>query len=211
MRYEDEEMEGEGRGRREREERENTRTPSLALTPENLTFFSLSPLFSLSLKKVLRHDLGAKREVGTLSEAAPHLILDNFTSKLGGRVATILKHLFPPPKPEAKRVLTFANRGDFISVRHHTASAPRGPASTSLTEVGPRFELKLYQIRLGTLDQAHAADEWALRAYLRSAKKAKLAEEGGLVGGVGGGGGGGEEEFVVAARGRAPGKKRKAR
>lgn len=134
------------------------------------------------------------------------MILDNFTSKLGARVSTILKHLFPPPKPDAKRVLTFANRGDFISFRHHTTTAPRGPASTSLTEVGPRFEMKLYQIRLGTLDQAHAQDEWALRAYLRSAKKAKLAEDG-----VVGGGGAGDEDFVVAARARAPGKKRKGR
>jgi U3 small nucleolar ribonucleoprotein protein IMP4 len=159
--------------------------------------------------QVLRHDLGAKREVGTLSEAAPHLILDNFTSKLGARVATILKHLFPPPRPDAKRVITFANRGDFISFRHHTTAAPRGPASTTLTEVGPRFELKLYQIRLGTLDAAHAADEWALRAYLRSAKKAKLAEDGGLVGGGGAGGGGVKDDFVVAARSQAPRKKRK--
>jgi U3 small nucleolar ribonucleoprotein protein IMP4 len=68
--------------------------------------------------------------------------------------------------------------------------------------------MKLYQIRLGTLDQAHAQDEWALRAYLRSAKKAKLAEDG-VVGG--GGGGGEDEDFVVAARARAPGKKRKGR
>ena len=30
--------------------------------------------------------------------------------------------------------------------------------------------------RLGTLDQQHAENEWALRAYMRSAKKAKLSE-----------------------------------
>ncbi len=178
--------------------------PALALS-----FSHTHPPFSLS--QVLRHDLGAKREVGTLSEAAPHLILDNFTSKLGARVATILKHLLPPPRLDAKRVLTFANRGDYISFRHHTSSAPRGPASTALTEVGPRFELKLYQIRLGTLDQPHAQDEWALRAYLGSAKKAKLAEDGGLVGGGVGGGGREDEDFVVAARSKAPGKKRKGR
>ena len=129
------------------------------------------------------------------------------------RVATILKHLLPPPRPDAKRVLTFANRGDFISFRHHTTAAPRGPASTSLTEVGPRFELKLYQIRLGTLDQAHAQDEWALRAYLGSAKKAKLAEDGGLVGGgVNGNAAGGDgEDFVVAARSKAPGGSKRPR
>jgi U3 small nucleolar ribonucleoprotein protein IMP4 len=42
-------------------------------------------------------------------------------------------------------------------------------------QCGPRFELRPYQIKLGTVDQAHAEDEWVLRAYTRSTKKAKLA------------------------------------
>lgn len=54
---------------------------------------------------------------------------------------------------------------------------PKGAKSVSLTECGPRFELKIYQIRLGTLEQQHAENEWVLRAYTRCAKKAKLAEE----------------------------------
>ena len=149
---------------------------------------------------VLRHDLGAKKTVGTLSEAAPHLVFDGFTTALGTRVKTVLTHLFPPPKPDAKRVITFANRADHVSVRHHTFAAPRGPASAALTEVGPRFELRLYQIKLGTLDNAAAEDEWALRAYVRSAKKSKLAEEGGV----------GPADFRMAARAAAP-RKRKGR
>lgn len=60
--------------------------------------------------QVLRHDIGDKKTVGTVSEAYPHLIFDNFTSKLGVRVSNILKHLFPVPKPDTKRVLTFANQ-----------------------------------------------------------------------------------------------------
>lgn len=126
--------------------------------------------------QVLRHDIGEKRAVGTISEAYPHLILDNFSSKLGTRVANILKHLFPVPKPDAKRIITLANRSDFISFRHHTFQMPKGVKSTELTECGPRFELKLYQIRLGTVDQAHAENEWIIRAYIRSAKKPRLAE-----------------------------------
>ena len=39
-----------------------------------------------------------------------------------------------------------------------------------------RFEMKLYQIKLGTMDQAHAENEWVIRAYMRSSKKAKLSE-----------------------------------
>ena len=36
---------------------------------------------------------------------------------------------------------------------------------------------KVLLVRLGTLEQQHAENEWVLRAYTRSAKKAKLAEE----------------------------------
>lgn len=150
---------------------------------------------------VLRHDLGDKKAVGTLSEAYPHLVFDNFTSALGARVKTVLTHLFPPPKPDAKRIITFANRADHISFRHHTFAAPRGPASAALTEVGPRFELRLYQIKLGTLDNAAAEDEWALRAYVRSAKKSKLSEDGAAAGAA---------DFRMAARAAAP-RKRKGR
>ena len=43
--------------------------------------------------------------------------------------------------------------------------------------------MKIYQIRLGTMDQQHAESEWQLRSYTRSAKKQRLAgddeEEGG--------------------------------
>ncbi len=62
------------------------------------------------MAQVLRHDIGDKKQVGTVSEAYPHLILDNFSSKLGSRVANILKYLFPVPKQDSKRVITFANQ-----------------------------------------------------------------------------------------------------
>lgn len=124
---------------------------------------------------VLRHDIGDKADVGTISEAYPHLIFENFTSKLGQRVVNILKHLFPAPKIDTKRVLTFANKNDFISFRHHTYEMPRGAKSVELKERGPRFEMKLYQIRLGTLDQNHAENEYVLRSYVNSAKRVKLA------------------------------------
>lgn len=126
---------------------------------------------------VLRHDIGQKKEVGTISEAFPHLIFDRFSSSLGSRVCTILKHIFPVPKDESKRVITFANRDDYISFRHHTYLMPKGAKSVSLTECGPRFEMKLYQIKLGTMDQAHADNEWVLRSYTRAAKKTRLAAE----------------------------------
>ena len=44
-------------------------------------------------------------------------------------------------------MITLCNDSDFISFRHHTFEKPRGTQSVALTECGPRFELKLYQIR----------------------------------------------------------------
>jgi len=44
-----------------------------------------------------------------------------------------------------------------------------------LKEIGPRFEMKLFQIKLGTVDMEQAADnEWVLRPYLNTAKRKNL-------------------------------------
>lgn len=37
--------------------------------------------------------------------------------QLGQRTANILKHLFPVPKPDTKRIVTFGNQSDYISFR----------------------------------------------------------------------------------------------
>ncbi|KAL0914894.1 hypothetical protein M5K25_015283 [Dendrobium thyrsiflorum] len=126
------------------------------------------------LNVVTRHDIKDKQAVGTMSEAYPHLILDNFTTKLGQRTANILKHLFPVPKPDTKRIITFANRSDYVSFRHHVYEKRGGPKSVELKEVGPRFELRLFQIKLGTVDQSEAQNEWVIRPYMNTAKKRNL-------------------------------------
>ena len=134
--------------------------------------FGPTAYFGIS-STVMRHDI-KDEDIGTVSEANPHLILENFTTALGKRTANILKHLFAPPKGKSKRVITFANNADWISLRHHTYEMPKGPKSVQLTEVGPRFEMKLYQIKLGTIDAEDADVEWALRPFMRSAKKKRL-------------------------------------
>lgn len=126
--------------------------------------------FSL-LNVVTRHDIKDKKAMGTMSEAYPHLIMNNFTTKDGSRVATILKHLFPMPKPDTKRIITFANQSDYISFRHHIYEQHGGPKSIELKEIGPRFELMLYRIKLGTMDQEEAQNEFVLRPYMNSSKK----------------------------------------
>ena len=76
------------------------------------------------------------------------------------------------------RALRFppSSQSDFISFRHHTYTQTGGPSTVDLKEVGPRFEAKIFQITLGTVDQPHAEKEWALRSYTKSAKKPKLAD-----------------------------------
>lgn len=125
------------------------------------------------LNTVMRHDIP---NIGTMSEAYPHLIFHNFTSKVGKRVSNILKYLFPVPKEDSKRVITFANENDYISFRHHIYKTINN--KVELAEIGPRFELKLYEIKLGTVDIENAIDsEWIFRPYMNTAKKRQFLSE----------------------------------
>ncbi|GAA0172709.1 RNA splicing factor [Lithospermum erythrorhizon] len=126
------------------------------------------------LNVVTRHDIKDKKAVGTMPTVEPHLILNNFTTKIGERTANILKHLFPVPKPDTKRIITFANESDYISFRHHIYEKRGGPKSIELKEIGPRFEMRLYMIKLGTLDQDEAQTEWVIRPYMNTARKRKF-------------------------------------
>lgn len=116
---------------------------------------------------VQRHDI---RGLDNMSLEVPHLIFNHFETELGKRVTTILKYLFPTAKEDSKRVLTFANKDDWISFRHHTFQKT-GHREVELTEVGPRFDMQLYKIRLGSLEMDEAENEWVLRPYINSAKK----------------------------------------
>ncbi|KAK4685782.1 U3 small nucleolar ribonucleoprotein IMP4, partial [Tremellales sp. Uapishka_1] len=128
------------------------------------------PTLSLTLHNVvLRHDISSN-STSTVSEQYPHLIFENFGTKLGERVMSVMKALFPVPKDDAKRVMTFVNESDFISFRHHVF-VKNSHKDIQLAEVGPRFEAKPYEIKQGTIDQTEADIEWLLRPYMRTAKK----------------------------------------
>ncbi|CAD6576185.1 MAG: snoRNA-binding rRNA-processing protein imp4 [Cyphobasidiales sp. Tagirdzhanova-0007] len=118
---------------------------------------------------VLRHDI-ASHASSTVSEQYPHLIFDGFSSKLGARVQNVLKYLFPVPSEDSKRVMTFANENDFITFRHHVY-VKNSHREVQLAEVGPRFQMRPYEIRQGTIEQTEADVEWVLRPYQRTAKK----------------------------------------
>ncbi|VFQ58900.1 unnamed protein product [Cuscuta campestris] len=58
--------------------------------------------------------------------------------------------------------------------RHYTYKKCGGPKPVDLKEIGPRFELQLHKIGLGTLDQDGAQTEWVMRPYMNTSKKRKL-------------------------------------
>ncbi|TIA93795.1 hypothetical protein E3P81_00679 [Wallemia ichthyophaga] len=138
-----------------------------------LSHFPHGPTLTFTLSNVqLRHDLAGALD-STVSEQFPHLIFENFSSSLGNRVMNALKFLFPPPKPDAKRVMTFYNDADFISFRHHVY-VKTSHKDVQLAEVGPRFEMKPYEIKQGTIENAAADTEWVLRPYQRTASRRKF-------------------------------------
>ena len=123
---------------------------------------------------VLRHDIDD--DMDKVSQSFPHLIFNGFNSKLGERIVEILKNLFPIPKKDGNRVLTFSNNDDFISFRHHNFEKKKkfnGEFEVNLEEIGPRFEMRPYQILLGTVDQPDSNKEWVLRPFMRTAKNKK--------------------------------------
>ncbi|KAI5415168.1 uncharacterized protein LOC127138629 [Lathyrus oleraceus] len=145
--------------------------------PARLTVYHLpfGPTACFSLVNVVsRHEIKDKKALGTIPQAYPHIILNNFSTKLGERTSNILKHLFPVPKPETKRIVSFSNNSDYIEFRHHIYQKRGGPNSVELKEIGPRFDLRLYQIKLGTVDQAEAQTEWVYRPYMNTTKKRKF-------------------------------------
>jgi U3 small nucleolar ribonucleoprotein protein IMP4 len=46
--------------------------------------------------------------------------------------------------------------------------------NVALHEVGPRFEMRLYQIRLGTLEQKEADNEYTLRSFQNTSAKRQV-------------------------------------
>lgn len=103
--------------------------------------FGPSAYFTLS-NCVLRHDIP---ESVPASQANPNIVIDNFSTTIGSRTKRILQALYPPAKSDCRRVITYANRDDFISFRHHMYTKDR-KGEVLLQEVGPRFEMKLYEV-----------------------------------------------------------------
>lgn len=112
--------------------------------PDGMTIshlpFGPSVYFTLS-NCVLRHDIP---DCVPASQANPHIIIDNVSTTIGSRIKRVLQSLYPAAKSDCRRVITYANREDYVSFRHHMYVKEKG--DVVLKEVGPRFEMKLYEV-----------------------------------------------------------------
>lgn len=113
----------------------------------------------------------------------PELVLNNFGSRLGRRIARFFVSLFPQdPQFRGRQVATFHNQRDYIFFRHHryvfeekekedrTGRVTR-KLKTRLQELGPRFTLKLLSLQKGTFDSKYGDYEWTPKRDMRKHKK----------------------------------------
>lgn len=137
-------------------------------TSITINHFPHGPSCIFTLHNVrLRHDLP---DMGNMSESYPHLIFEGFTSKLGQRVVTVLKHMFPPgEKKNSTRVISFINKNDYISVRHHVYVKAKD--TVEMSEIGPRFEMRLFEMRLGNMDEKDSEVEWQMKRFIRTGNR----------------------------------------
>lgn len=123
------------------------------------------------LNVIMRHDIASKNELGKTSNVHPHLIFDGFNSALNIRIKCILQHLFPLAKATGKRTIAFINQYEQISFRHHVYRSTNSLDTLQLTEIGPRLDLKLYQIRLGIIGPLKGDLEWVIKSTRRNAQQ----------------------------------------
>jgi ribosome production factor 1 len=109
---------------------------------------------------------------GVLTDHKPELILNNFKTRLGHRIARMFAALFPK-KPDflGRRVVTLHNQRDFVFFRQHRYIFEQGEKDTKaiktpggqiarLQELGPQFTLKLKSLQHGTFDSTGGEFEW---------------------------------------------------
>lgn len=84
---------------------------------------------------------------GKPTNSYPELIINNFISKAGIKIAKLISSLFPSiPDFLGRQALTLHNQRDFIFIRYHRYIFDQSGRRASMQELGPRFSLKLYYI-----------------------------------------------------------------
>lgn len=103
---------------------------------------------------------------------SPELLLNNFTTRLGRRVARQLGSIFPQrPDFTGRRSITFHNQRDFIFFRHYRYEFKKNGTRCGLQEIGPRFTLKLRYLQEGTFDPKNGEFEYQWRPDSQVSRK----------------------------------------
>jgi ribosome production factor 1 len=94
------------------------------------------------------------------TEHYPELIMKNFDTRLGRRIARFFEALFPATRDyEGRAVATFHNQRDYIFLRVHRYVFDSLKA-VRIQEMGPRMTLRLMAIQQGTFDTKFGEYEW---------------------------------------------------
>lgn len=99
----------------------------------------------------------------SITEHRPEVILNNFSTRLGLTVGRMLGALFHyDPEFEGRRAITFHNQRDYIFFRHYRYEFDGNGKKAKLSELGPRFTLKLKSLQKGTFDSKYGHYEWIM-------------------------------------------------
>jgi ribosome production factor 1 len=126
-----------------------------------VSFYRISNV--IPSKKIKNH--------ATSSDYFPELVMNNFNTRLGLRVARMFNALVPQ-KPEFKgrRVVTFHNQRDFVFVRHHRYEF-ENTKSCVLQEIGPSFTMRIEKIQIGKFDGKFGEYEWFHSAKMDTSRR----------------------------------------
>ena len=95
------------------------------------------------------------------------------SSHRGCAYGSILTLLFTHPLQHTRTHNTLSSPFP-LSAIHFFARYTTAGKDVALAEVGPRWEMKLYSIKLGTVADAEADVEFVARPYINTAKKNKV-------------------------------------
>lgn len=114
------------------------------------------------------------KKAGKMTSHKPEVILNNFNTRLGHRVARMLASVFPhDPDFHGRSAVTFHNQRDFIFVRHHRYVF-RNEKKVGLQELGPRFTLKMRTLQKGGFDSKFGEYEFIHKRHEMDTSRRKF-------------------------------------
>ncbi|XP_027195468.1 ribosome production factor 1 [Dermatophagoides pteronyssinus] len=105
----------------------------------------------------------------------PEIIVNNMTTRLGHTIGRMLASLFHfQPQFRGRKVITFHNQRDYIFFRHHLYEFKQNGQRVAISELGPRFTMKLQSLQLGTFDSKFGEYEWKLQRHEQGVNRRKF-------------------------------------